>query len=47
LESPGTGVGLYLVRTLVDGYGGDVWIDDNDPRGSVFSVRLRTASDRP
>lgn len=24
LESPGTGIGLYLVRTLVDGYGGDV-----------------------
>ncbi|MCW8172330.1 PAS domain-containing sensor histidine kinase [Natrialba swarupiae] len=40
LESPGTGVGLYLVRTLVEGYGGDVWIEDNEPRGSVFVVRL-------
>ncbi|SFR67470.1 Signal transduction histidine kinase [Halogeometricum rufum] len=46
LESPGTGVGLYLVQALVDGYGGEVWIADNEPRGSVFSVRLRTAADR-
>jgi signal transduction histidine kinase len=46
LGSPGTGVGLYLVRTLVDGYGGEVWVRDNEPRGSVFSVRLRKADDR-
>jgi signal transduction histidine kinase len=46
LESPGTGVGLYLVQALVDGYGGEVWIADNEPRGSVFSVRLWTVADR-
>jgi PAS domain S-box-containing protein len=43
LESEGTGLGLYLVYTLVDGYGGSVWIEDNEPRGSVFNVRLRLA----
>ncbi|MDS0300527.1 ATP-binding protein [Halogeometricum sp. S1BR25-6] len=43
LESPGTGIGLYLVETLVSGYGGDVWVEDNDPRGSVFFVRLPKA----
>lgn len=28
LESDGTGIGLYLVHTLVDAYGGDVWVED-------------------
>ncbi|MFB6195394.1 MAG: PAS domain S-box protein [Haloplanus sp.] len=38
--SDGTGLGLYLVHTLVTQYGGDAWIEDNEPRGSVFGVRL-------
>jgi signal transduction histidine kinase len=44
LESPGSGVGLYLVDSLVDGYGGEVRIEDNDPRGAVFVVRLPTVT---
>jgi PAS domain S-box-containing protein len=40
LGSEGTGIGLYLVRSLVDLYGGDVWIEDNQPEGSVFNVEL-------
>jgi len=40
LESAGTGIGLYLVDTLVDSYGGDVWVEDNDPEGAVFVVKL-------
>ncbi|MFC6989631.1 sensor histidine kinase [Haloplanus sp. GCM10025708] len=41
LDSPGTDMGLFLVDRIVDSYGGDVWIEDNEPRGSVFAVELR------
>lgn len=40
LESPGTGMGLYLVQSLVDRYEGDVWAEDNNPEGTVFVVEL-------
>jgi PAS domain S-box-containing protein len=40
LESTGTGIGLYLVETLVTDYGGDVRVEDSDPDGSVFVVEL-------
>jgi signal transduction histidine kinase len=43
LESPGTGIGLYLVDTIVGKYDGEVWVEDNDPRGAVFCVRLARA----
>jgi PAS domain S-box-containing protein len=53
LDSQGTGVGLYLVRTLVEAYGGDVWIEERPPadastatddgEGAVFAVELPTA----
>jgi sensor histidine kinase regulating citrate/malate metabolism len=43
LESEGSGIGLYLVRTLVEGYGGDVWVEDDDPEGAVFNVGLPKA----
>ena len=46
LESPGTGVGLYLVDTLIDSYGGDVWVEDNDPKGAAFLVELPVAEER-
>ena len=44
LESSGTGLGLYLVKSLVDSYGGSVWVEDNDPDGAVFVVELPKAS---
>ncbi|MDY6775731.1 MAG: PAS domain-containing sensor histidine kinase [Halobacteria archaeon] len=40
LESEGTGVGLYLVDTVVENYGGEVWVDDSDMGGAVFNVKL-------
>lgn len=43
LDSEGTGLGLFLVKTLVDAYGGSVDVTDNDPKGSVFTVELQRA----
>lgn len=43
LDSPGTGLGLYLVDGLTDTYGGEVWIEDNEPRGAIFVVELQRA----
>jgi PAS domain S-box-containing protein len=43
IASEGTGIGLYLVHSLVDSYGGEVWVTDNEPRGAVFHVRLERA----
>lgn len=35
--------GLYLVRTLVTYYGGEISVADNEPRGTVMCVELRRA----
>jgi len=43
LESRGTGIGLFLVRELVESHGGTVRVEDNDPRGAVFVVELPRA----
>lgn len=40
LESEGTGIGLYLVNTLVEKYGGQVRVDDNEPTGTIVTVTL-------
>jgi len=49
-QSHGSGIGLYLVETLVDMYDGSVaihdradWADDPEREGSVFTVTLNRA----
>ncbi|MDZ7849465.1 MAG: ATP-binding protein [Halodesulfurarchaeum sp.] len=43
LDSGSTGIGLYLVESLVSQFDGDVWVEDNEPRGAVFVVELQLA----
>lgn len=43
LKSSGTGLGLYLARTLVEQYEGEIWVEDGAPAGSVFRLELPRA----
>ncbi|WP_411799729.1 PAS domain S-box protein [Halonotius sp. F2-221B] len=43
LDSEGTGIGLYLVKSLVDSYGGDVWIEDRN-EGGIVDAETPTAA---
>jgi len=43
LDSAGTGMGLYLCRKIVDGFGGRIWIEDNEPTGAVVCVEFPRA----
>lgn len=38
-----SGLGLFLVKKIVESYGGKIWVEDNRPKGSVFVIRLRAA----
>lgn len=39
------GGGLHLVKTLVESYGGDVWVEDAEAGGAAFVVDLPRAGD--
>lgn len=39
-ELGGTGLGLAIVKHIVEGHGGQVWVEANFPQGSRFVVRL-------
>lgn len=39
-EEGSHGGGLHLIKTLVESYDGEIWVEDVEPRGSEFVVEL-------
>lgn len=35
-----SGMGLYLVKIVIDSYGGSISVKDNEPQGAVFTITL-------
>ncbi|HEX9713190.1 MAG TPA: HAMP domain-containing sensor histidine kinase [Actinomycetota bacterium] len=42
-EIPGTGLGLYIVKGLIEAHGGQVWVESERGKGSTFSFTLPAA----
>ena len=40
----GLGVGLYVVKEIVDRHGGEVWVQSEEGAGSTFFVALPLAA---
>jgi len=43
----GTGLGLSIVKHLVDAMAGSVWVEPNEPQGTVFAIRLPRQAPSP
>lgn len=42
---PGFGIGLYICKQIVQGHGGEIWVEENDGKGSVFTFDLPVRAD--
>lgn len=37
----GLGLGLALCKAIVNAHGGEIWVEDNHPRGAIFSFKVK------
>jgi signal transduction histidine kinase len=44
-QTPGTGIGLFLSRTLVEAMGGRMWAESGPQRGAAFRFTLPLEED--
>jgi PAS domain S-box-containing protein len=44
-DSSHIGIGLHIVKKAMDTYGGQVYVEDNEPQGTAFILKLRTISE--
>ncbi len=42
-EDRSTGLGLYIVKNIIEKYGGEIRVEDNKPSGAVFVLKLKKA----
>jgi PAS domain S-box-containing protein len=42
-KSSGMGMGLSICRSIIDAHGGRLWVEANEPRGTIFQFTLPTA----
>ena len=45
-EVPGTGVGLFASRRVIEAHGGDIWYEDRKTRGATFAFSLPLAREK-
>ena len=43
-ETRGSGLGLYIVKKVIERYGGTIKLKDSKPRGTTFIINLRKAN---
>jgi two-component system phosphate regulon sensor histidine kinase PhoR len=39
-EIEGSGLGLYIVKVIIEGHGGHIWLEDTSRQGSTFTILL-------
>ena len=39
-EADGTGLGLYITKSIIEAHGGKIWFESKENSGSTFSFEL-------